>query len=742
MIWSIILDYQIKGISVEELSAKEGLLLWCKKKTAGYRDVKVENFTNSWVDGLAFCALIHKHRPDLLDFDKLSKKNARENLELAFDVAEKQLGIPRLLDVEDLLDVARPDERSVVTYVSEYFHRFSAQDQFDAMGKRIAKLVALQKTNDQLKTDYLNKAKALVDWINQTNDTMRDRDYGQTLDSINDKWEEFKNYKKQTKPAKTEEKLDTEASLNALQAKLRLNNRPPYQPPTELSLETIDKLWKQLSNEETERADWIRREIERQTRIENLASRFWRRAKALLTWGSDNQALLSSTDYGDSLAAVQAKLKNHEGFEKTLDSSQKRLEATKRLGQELINEGYGKADAIRAKMDDLDGMWSGIIESSQSRRSGLEDALRRQQELDTLRLDFASSSRALISWIEDAEDVLSEPVKVTSIDAIQALQKSFSSFHSDLQAHEGDYSATVDLSNRLVSEGVADNMYATFSIDQVNDRWNGLQNEVAERQRDLEAEHQRQQENEQLCKQFAAAANSFNAGCTKLRDEMSHPAGKDIDAQLQDLKHKADKIGQLNESLDSLIGLNNQIEERSITINKHTDLTVETLSLTFNNLNEFAAKQEALLQKARLAQQGSGVSSEQLQEFRETFKAFDKDGSGMLEKHEFKACMSALGYALSDDQVDRIYNERAKKHPGKMIFEEFVDYMIQRTEDSDTPSSVKMAFKALASDKDHITEDELRRALDPETVSYLLSNMPKTGGKLDYNAFTDKTYRG
>jgi hypothetical protein len=93
------------------------LLLWCRKKTAGYKDVNVENFTTSWVDGLAFCALIHRHRPDLLDFDSLSKNNSRQNLELAFDIAEKQLGIARLLDVEDIVDVARPDERSIVTYV-------------------------------------------------------------------------------------------------------------------------------------------------------------------------------------------------------------------------------------------------------------------------------------------------------------------------------------------------------------------------------------------------------------------------------------------------------------------------------------------------------------------------------------------------------------------------------------------------------------------------------------------------
>jgi hypothetical protein len=98
MIWTIILRFAIQDISVEEMTAKEGLLLWCQRKTAPYKNVNVQNFHLSFKDGLAFCALIHRHRPDLIDYHKLSKDNPLENLNTAFDVAEKYLDIPRMLD--------------------------------------------------------------------------------------------------------------------------------------------------------------------------------------------------------------------------------------------------------------------------------------------------------------------------------------------------------------------------------------------------------------------------------------------------------------------------------------------------------------------------------------------------------------------------------------------------------------------------------------------------------------------
>ncbi|KAK4294494.1 hypothetical protein Pmani_019664 [Petrolisthes manimaculis] len=129
MIWTIILRFAIQDISVEEMTAKEGLLLWCQRKTAPYKNVNVQNFHTSFKDGLAFCALIHRHRPDLLDYSQLSKDDPLHNLNLAFDIAEKHLDIPRMLDPDDLVNTPKADERAIMTYVSCYYHAFQGAQQ-------------------------------------------------------------------------------------------------------------------------------------------------------------------------------------------------------------------------------------------------------------------------------------------------------------------------------------------------------------------------------------------------------------------------------------------------------------------------------------------------------------------------------------------------------------------------------------------------------------------------------------
>ena len=250
MIWTIILRFAISDLSEEGLSAKQGLLLWCQKKTKGYRDVDVKDFQDSFKDGLAFCALIHKHRPDLLDYDSLSKENPRENLDLAFDVAEKNLGIPKLLDTEDMLSLPRPDERSVMTYCAALYKVFSAYDKVEMAGQRIGKFVSFMKSVKDMIHDYEARAKALSEWMAEKDAAYSEAPHCDEYQRVRELSAAFKEYRRSEKSGKVAEQSDLAALLSSIQIKLKSMNRPAYVPPEGLTTAELDAAMDALTTKE------------------------------------------------------------------------------------------------------------------------------------------------------------------------------------------------------------------------------------------------------------------------------------------------------------------------------------------------------------------------------------------------------------------------------------------------------------------------------------------------------------
>jgi len=109
-------------------SIKDKLLKWCQEKTQGYPNVSITNFSSSWADGMAFCALIHQYCPDAFDFKQLNPKYRKGNFELAFRIAEQKADISPLLEVEDMLMMGnKPDWKCVFTYVQSFYRKFEIE---------------------------------------------------------------------------------------------------------------------------------------------------------------------------------------------------------------------------------------------------------------------------------------------------------------------------------------------------------------------------------------------------------------------------------------------------------------------------------------------------------------------------------------------------------------------------------------------------------------------------------------
>ncbi|XP_035519394.1 spectrin beta chain, non-erythrocytic 1 isoform X1 [Morone saxatilis] len=377
LIWTIILRFQIQDISVEtednkeKKSAKDALLLWCQMKTAGYPNVNIHNFSTSWRDGMAFNALIHKHRPDLIDFDKLKKSNAHYNLQNAFNLAEQHLGLTKLLDPEDI-SVDHPDEKSIITYVVTYYHYFSKMKALKVEGKRIGKVLDNAIETEKMIDKYESLASDLLEWIEQTIIILNNRKFANSLVGVQQQLQAFNTYRTVEKPPKFTEKGNLEVLLFTIQSKMRANNQKVYTPREGKLISDINKAWERLEKAEHERELALRTELIRQEKLEQLARRFDRKAAMRETWLSENQRLVSQDNFGFDLQAVEAATKKHEAIETDIAAYEERVQAVVAVAKELEAESYHDIKRITARKDNVIRLWEYLLELLKARRQRLE----------------------------------------------------------------------------------------------------------------------------------------------------------------------------------------------------------------------------------------------------------------------------------------------------------------------------------------------------------------------------------
>ncbi|KAM6355904.1 spectrin beta chain, non-erythrocytic 1 [Podargus strigoides] len=433
LIWTIILRFQIQDISVEtednkeKKSAKDALLLWCQMKTAGYPNVNIHNFTTSWRDGMAFNALIHKHRPDLIDFDKLKKSNAHYNLQNAFNLAEQHLGLTKLLDPEDI-SVDHPDEKSIITYVVTYYHYFSKMKALAVEGKRIGKVLDNAIETEKMIEKYESLASDLLEWIEQTIIILNNRKFANSLVGVQQQLQAFNTYRTVEKPPKFTEKGNLEVLLFTIQSKMRANNQKVYMPREGKLISDINKAWERLEKAEHERELALRNELIRQEKLEQLARRFDRKAAMRETWLSENQRLVSQDNFGFDLPAVEAATKKHEAIETDIAAYEERVQAVVAVAKELETENYHDIKRITARKDNVIRLWEYLLELLKARRQRLEMNLGLQKIFQEMLyiMDWMDEMKVLLlsqdygKHLLGVEDLLQKHALVEADIAIQA----------------------------------------------------------------------------------------------------------------------------------------------------------------------------------------------------------------------------------------------------------------------------------------------------------------------------------
>jgi len=360
MVWNIILDYNIKGISVEDKNAKTGLLLWCQKKTKDYPGVMgdIKNFHKDWKNGNAFLALVDKHTTGKVNYQEMydGGASAEEKMDAAWTECEK-LGIPRLLECEDLTEVDIPDDKAVMTYVSEMFKVFSKEDIKDNAREHVSQYLSFQRRMDLKMTDYNERYDACMAWLQHKIKHFQEAQAPETELECRGASSDFKQYIVDEKPHKLSDVIEILDLLSDIQGELRANHRTAFVPDEDHQPSNLQDTVLALGSAENEYMNKIRGK--REDLLEKVdigggvsdekKAEF---EKAFSVFDVDASGRLSKDEYKAALSGVGISLDDEE-FEANWSSMSEDGTISKEQFMAYLEEFYSTSDTAESVLKSL-----------------------------------------------------------------------------------------------------------------------------------------------------------------------------------------------------------------------------------------------------------------------------------------------------------------------------------------------------------------------------------------------------
>jgi len=245
---------------------------------------------------------------------------------------------------------------------------------------------------------------------------------------------------------------------------------------------------------------------------------------------------------------------------------------------------------------------------------------------------------------------------------------------------------------------------------------------------------------------YSSVILSFNKLCSEyiqwsnkqLKDLQQESKGT-LEEQLATLQKLGEKVvKESHESLQKAIKETNHLEELDIAEN--VEHTIQELQSCSDQIKSAFSKRTKAIEAQIISKKLGSVTKEQLDEFHETFKHFDKAGRNALGKNDFKAACASVGEDIPDNELESVFKKFDKNNDGLISFEEFTEYMSSIVKEGTGYEDVIASFKELAGGADFITETQLKANMEKDEAEYLLKVMPKKGDGYDYTKYANTTF--
>jgi len=280
-------------------------------------------------------------------------------------------------------------------------------------------------------------------------------------------------------------------------------------------------------------------------------------------------------------------------------------------------------------------------------------------------------------------------------------------------------------------------VYTSHSPATLADEGKKLQGSLASRQSAYAADLQKQQDNDALCRKFAETVDPFSKKMNAIKDEISNNKA-DLAVQLKSVIEEI-KRAETDTSLANIKAQQDGLDAAGITNNKHTIITHVDAAVQWKQFTDFLAGKQKTIEKEIAHKAMRGVSSEQYNEISNQFKQFDKDGSGFLDKTEFKACLYSLGEEKSKGEVKDLITKYGNKD-GKIGYDGFKEFMIVILGDTETPEEITGGFKLINRHADHTVDSLMTMVMEDEDIAFIKTTAPKKGEGHDFAAWTAEVF--